>query len=331
VRFDLLLKQYETDLDRLTALEESGSLFAELSIGQCPCCGALPEKQCHESECELDISSTLRAVEQERNKIGRLIRELNNTIDTLNIEKMKLEKVVLHCTDSFNDLELLINDDLSPALLSNGKLLEALIMKSSSVEKQIDARRRIGTMEDQLDSLEGLGAGKKKKKNTKTIIPESSLKMFSAVMKGILNKWDYPNAETVHFNSETKIRDFIIGGKPRASEGKGLRALSYAAFMVGLMEYCRKYRVPHPGVVLLDSPLVAYYEPEGDGDDLRGTKVKDMFTEHLATAYSDRQIIVAENEAPPRCRERNINSIAFTKNASIGRYGFFPPVPNKLI
>ena len=42
--------------------------------------------------------------------------------------------------------------------------------------------------------------------------------------------------------------------------------------VIGLMEFCLERNLPHPNFVVLDSPLLAYWKPEGDDDDLRGTQ-----------------------------------------------------------
>ena len=125
------------------------------------------------------------------------------------------------------------------------------------------------------------------------------------------------------------FRSFVINGKPRASEGKGLRALSYSAVLVALLDFCRAQNKPHPGFVVLDSPLVAYREPDGEEDDLRGKDVKDHFYRNLAENYNDRQVIIIENEDPPEDIHQNINLIKFTKNRHMGRYGLFPYRPSE--
>jgi hypothetical protein len=74
---------------------------------------------------------------------------------------------------------------------------------------------------------------------------------------------------------------------------------------------------------VLDTPLLAYREPEGDEDDLSGTDVQDRFYEYLA-ARDERQVIVLENNDPPDSIKRRSQTIFFSKNPHLGRYGFFP-------
>ena len=90
------------------------------------------------------------------------------------------------------------------------------------------------------------------------------------------------------------------------------------------MEFCRDRSLPHPGFVILDSPLLAYWKPEGDDDDLRGTDLKEMFYRYLLGLNKDSQVIIVENEHPPDFVSAEGSVIVFTKNPHQGRYGFFP-------
>jgi hypothetical protein len=102
-----------------------------------------------------------------------------------------------------------------------------------------------------------------------------------------------------------------------------MRAITHAAFTVGLLEYTRVNELPHPGFVVLDTPLLAYREPEGEEDDLTGTDVQDRFYEYLE-ALKERQVIIFENNDPPEAVKRRSQTLFFSKNPHLGRYGFFP-------
>jgi hypothetical protein len=138
-----------------------------------------------------------------------------------------------------------------------------------------------------------------------------------------LESWNFPNAERLHFDLKTK--DFVLDGKPRASFGKGFRAITHAAVTLSLMCYCFHRDLPHPGFVLLDSPLLAYWKPEDDSDSLKlaGSDLKERFYSYLATNEARGQVIVIENEHPPM-DDGSIHSVVFTRNPSEGRYGLFP-------
>lgn len=74
---------------------------------------------------------------------------------------------------------------------------------------------------------------------------------------------------------------------------------------------------------MLDTPLLAYREPEGEEDDLRGTDVHQRFYEYLHS-QCERQVIVLENVDPPDTVQEAGQVTFFSKNPKRGRYGFFP-------
>jgi hypothetical protein len=79
--------------------------------------------------------------------------------------------------------------------------------------------------------------------------------------------------------------------------------------------------MPHPGFVVLDSPLVVYREPDADEGGF-SEHLKDAFYESLA-AYEGAQILILENEDPPSELETSANIIKFT-GTDRGRRGFIP-------
>jgi hypothetical protein len=96
------------------------------------------------------------------------------------------------------------------------------------------------------------------REDASNILMSQSVEEFTLKVQSLLEAWKYPGLRRVTFSDE-KV-DLVISGKERASEGKGFRAIAYAAFMIGLLDYCAdsKNELPHPGLVILDSPLVTY-------------------------------------------------------------------------
>ena len=144
--------------------------------------------------------------------------------------------------------------------------------------------------------------------------------LFSQEVEALLRAWHFPNLDRVTFSEEDQ--DLIISGRRRSSRGKGVRAVTHAAFNLALLKYCRGRSMPHPGFVLLDSPLVVYREPDPDEQGF-APGLKDAFYRTLAADFRDSQIIILENEDPPKDIEPNSNVVRFTGTAS-GRRGFIP-------
>ena len=138
----------------------------------------------------------------------------------------------------------------------------------------------------------------------------------------ILQQWHFPGATDVYFDEKTK--DVVIGGRPRGSRGAGLCAITYSAFTLALFQYCRSRNMPHPGFVILDSPLIAYKEPMPDDEDISSSDLKPRFYEHLEKFAGSQQIFVIDNTDPPA--EYAAKGTHFTANEKYGRYGLFPPL-----
>ena len=79
---------------------------------------------------------------------------------------------------------------------------------------------------------------------------------------------------------------------------------------------------PHPGLVLVDSPLVVYREPDAEEGSF-SREVKDSFYKSVTEDFKESQVIIFENEDPPTDVAGSANVIRFT-GAKHGRSGFIP-------
>ena len=153
-------------------------------------------------------------------------------------------------------------------------------------------------------------------------LPTKALFLLSQSVQALLKKWNFSGTEQVHF--DTKTNDFVLNGKHRASNGKGHRAITNAAAILGLLKYCENYKFANLGFVVLDSPLLAYEKPENDEENLSETDLNEKFLENLK-GWTSKQIIVFENKKSiPNNFSTGHQIEHFTKNELIGRYGFFP-------
>lgn len=73
----------------------------------------------------------------------------------------------------------------------------------------------------------------------------------------------------------------------------------------------------------MDSPLLAYYKPEGEDDvALQGSDLKEKFYDYLVKHHtSDSQILIVENQHPPESMDGLITMTVFTSNPKVGRFG----------
>ncbi len=82
---------------------------------------------------------------------------------------------------------------------------------------------------------------------------------FAQVVSSVLEEWQFPGNRHVSFDEGSC--DLLIDGKHRRDNGKGVRAVTHAAFKVALLIFCHDRNIPHPGFLVLDTPLLTYRDP----------------------------------------------------------------------
>lgn len=320
-RFTLLDKHYTSDIDRLRAIEEGGTLFNVLGSTHCPLCGAAPERHGVTAECDGNIDAVVEAARKEIGKIEVLRCELAATVRDLTREGENLEKRMPSIVQELNAISASVDGLIAPKLSSLRKSYSDFADKRAEVREALAFYATVQDMERRrADLAEGTEA-EKAAALVSADIPTAVADDFAQTVESILTEWHFPEAGRVHF--EAKTRDLVISGKSRSAFGKGLRAITHAAFTLGLLAFCRARQTPHPGFVVLDSPLLAYREPDGIEDDLRGTDLQEQFYAYLQALPDDRQVIVIENIDPPASIKSREQSLMFTKNPHHGRYGLF--------
>jgi hypothetical protein len=324
-RFRLLDQQYTNDLKRLAAIQQSGQFFVLREPMQCPLCGAPAEDQRHDAACDGNVDAVTHAAAAEIAKIQLLQSELHETVASLAAERVD---VVRDATTSRAELEQYqqqIDNALSPNFSDARQQFTKLIERRAAITQAIGLQKRIKAMRRKLDepvppTTIPESVREESAPEVVQYISTSILRDFSTTVSEILQQWHFPGATDVYFDETTK--DVVIGGRPRGSRGAGLCAITYSAFVLALFEYCRSRMMPHPGFVILDSPLIAYKEPQVEDEDITGTDLKPCFYEHLERFAGSQQIIVVDNTDPPP--EFVSKSTHFTQNPAIPRYGLFP-------
>ncbi|UUO01687.1 hypothetical protein M4D79_25500 [Mycolicibacterium novocastrense] len=320
-RFLLLSRQYASDLERLDMISEAGTLLALSNPDVCVLCGAATEHQNWDLHQVNELASLSEAVEAEKSKILTLVTDLNQTLQDVRRRGRAAQEQLAELRRSSDDLAVRLRQ-LDSALRPDRAQLRELIDKRSSVERAVTVQEHI----DAVDALRAQAAATELEvASTARERPSSSaLGEFCQIMRSALQAWHVQGSGSVRYDRTE--RDLVVGGRPRASRGKGVRALQHAAFSVSLVRYCDFRNLPSPGFVVLDSPLVTYREPDSDDpvwdpNALRSTS--DAFYADLSQSDSV-QIIVIENVAPPASLTGTFNEIAFTLNSETGRLGLFP-------
>lgn len=317
-RFHLLKDQYETDIKRLSFLLEGDHYFSMLDFERCPHCNQLVAST---EECDhLKVEQRKESYTKELYKIHSHLHDLNSALESMEVEHTSLLATIAEVKKRYEAVSVKIDEQLSPKMqLIQEELTEILNLQKkineydglqSSIERLTNEQRLISS-KVVLKTVEGGN-------QTSEIDYSGLLAELCIYIQGFLSSWNFPDSSGVDF--ESKSADIRISGKARRLFGKGYRSISYSAFVIGLMKYCLNSSLPHPGVVVLDSPVTSYKEEDGD-EDKTPEELQNKFFEELA--QTKQQVIILENKKPPTSITDKINYIEFTKNKKVGRYGFF--------
>ncbi|MBW2734411.1 MAG: hypothetical protein JRH20_18645 [Deltaproteobacteria bacterium] len=315
-RFELLQRQYQSDLRRLGAVGEAGARLAQMTEERCPVCGAPSEHhdRTHQRQHSApeEVSDACRA---EAKKLQILLLDLEKTINENVAESKNIEVERTQARQRLEEVQAHIAQEVGPRVTS---LLAAL----ATTRQHRDPLAKCVDLQAQRAELARLLAEANKPAPKAPKLPSPNVgadqaARFCEAAENLLRAFNFPNADRVSFSEEDQ--DLVIGERKRMSHGKGVRALTHAAFTLALLRYCRSEGRPHPGIAIIDSPLVVYREP--DADERGAYDVKDAFYRCVAEQFASDQILIFENEDPPEGISANI--ITFTGSDS-GRRGFIP-------
>lgn len=327
-RFGLLRDKYQSDLDRLEMVEEVGTLLGYFTPGICVFCGAEVEHQNQALHTHGEATEIAASVGGERTRTRALLADLLTTIDGIAEEGVDLDRERIAAQSALSGFEQSLSDldqQLAPVNAELAELLDA----RSSVERDLgllDQLERLMDLRRQYVADDGGTRG------TASIGPagipdDMALREFTQIVSRVLSDWQLAETEPVHFDRQ--IDDIIVAGRARPDRGKGMRSILHAAFKVALLSYCFARDLPHPGFLILDSPLVTYREPYGPPQDDEieldavSGYVADALFRNLAGDFPGQTVILENVDPPSDVTEKDAKTIRFTKSTE-SRYGFFP-------
>lgn len=319
-RFSLLEQQYISDLRRLENIAEASTRLGQMNEERCPVCGATAEHQEHEHQkAEAAPEDVAQSCLAEADKIRLLISDLHLTRADNDREIARLDDMSTQAKERVRAVATQLTDMLKPRV-------EIALLNFRESQTSRDTYRRALELQGRVNELQGLLIGLGLATTDKGAELESArvrsdeAEVFSKEVESLLRAWHFPGLDRVTFSEGDQ--DIVISGRTRSSHGKGVRAIAHAAFNLALLKSCLKGEMPHPGFVLIDSPLVVYREPDTDESGF-SHDVKDAFYRSIAEDFRASQVIIFENEDPPSDLGADANIIRFT-GASHGRQGFIP-------
>jgi hypothetical protein len=319
-RFKLLQQKYDSDFDRLVSLDEGSAVYLLLDDVPCPLCGTtLP----HQTRASLGSPNVVdmqrRAIAAEAAKIDK---QRTGLAAALSYETGQLHSFVAK------------REVLRAALQSQGARERRMIgsgieeFKVSATElarrrtelyTQARAFEEIARLTAEAARLQTVSVGKNSRIERQ--LTQDGLELSDHVLQ-LIHAWGFESIRQVTFDAAAF--DIKVDGRRRTSFGQGVRALFLAAYYVALLKYAEKVGHPHPGFVVIDSPLKPFSDRKQGDPDVPMTTVNMRFYSWLADWCGPGQVVILENEEPPAELKPTLLPLEFTKVQGVGRPGFFP-------
>lgn len=322
-RLVLLRDYYVSDANRLEAVIEAGAAFERLPTGECAVCGSVPDFN-DSASVDRALENFKTACSAELGKILVLSGDLNSTLKDFEFEEGTLALEEEDRYVEWKSINFELQEKLQPQRAIASSSFQELLKLKADLTKAVDFKLEISSLRKQLEKVE---AAKKIKIATSVFtdgVTAESAQPWCDEIERTLRAWKYNFHGRVTF--DPKKFDIVVGTQARGSMGKGYRAITHAACVVGLMRYCRSKKLPHPGFVVIDSPLNPFREKiDPEASTAISSDVKAAFYRDLAADRSGNQYVIIENTEPPPELHSQMHYEQFTANSEVGRAGFFPP------
>ncbi|MYQ73762.1 hypothetical protein GTY78_22435 [Streptomyces sp. SID4934] len=314
-RFDLLRQQYESDLARLHMVAEAGNLLGYFRTGTCVFCGAAPEHQqaghqLHETtQLQAAVTAEVRKTTELHTDLLTTIEDLEGQLDSLDSEHGTVQEQ----TEALRRDLATLDERLTPLNADT----QSLLATRSQIQADLAIHAQIQRLEDLKASLTSTPEEPPPARSDG--IPAADLASFESMVQEALQSWQVPGDNRVTYDQSTA--EISVDGRARHSRGKGMRSVIHAAFSTALARYTTTRDLPHPGFVVLDSPVLTYREPHEQDVQLTHNVVEHFYRGLLSDFPS--QIVVVENGDPPEDLNVHATVYAFSTEGS-ERAGFFP-------
>ncbi|MFM5153873.1 hypothetical protein ACEUAN_02905 [Aeromonas veronii] len=294
--FEKLASIYIADIERLESQEEAAFLLTVGHNGECSVCGSSSELVCNDL---IDINLLANASIAEIAKIEKKASELNFVIDSIKAQKYKISSEIDYLYHKLHMLDMNIAER-TPTVNDDDETLVNLRSKKELIANDLFILSQISSLNKKLQESELFKAPKKYASND--FYPSTEcIEYFCETYREILDEIEFPGDHSVSF--DFKRFDVIVGGNPRHLNGKGVRAILNSVFKIALLKMSREKNTFHPGLVILDSPLVTYRDPmkskhgglEKDEEELAKSKISYRFLNYLVSLKDLAQFIIIEN------------------------------------
>lgn len=306
-RYRQLKSQYESDMNRLDFIIDGGNRLGG-NAERCPFCdGEIPAEECVSYE---------EACKAEKIKVAAQLRDLGSVLSETHRDfEAELDRLA-ELERRRDGLTTQIEDVLKPDYDNLSEMLEAY-KAASSLQAEIEILESLDEEYGQDIYLEMQREVDAPKFDAKKLFRDDVFDDLSNLISSAVERCGYPDFRFAGLNRATF--DVTVNGKDKKFEGKGYRGFLNSIFAFVLMKYLDEYGKHAPRMLILDSPILSLKESKQEGV---AEGMKSSMLSYMLDQCGNCQVIIVENEIPDDVDFSAANLIEFTKNGSIGRYGF---------
>ncbi len=297
-RYKLLSARYKSDLGRLDFIAEGAHYFDGLQEVHCPLCDQ-PMSRDHSHVAQKRSADVYAGARAEAAKIKALNTDLSQAITTLEERLADWREGEATSQKNIKDFREHLDRQLAPALSDLNSQLEKLIRRRVELEGARNDKDQLENLQLMKAEIERTSTGKTGTSKWEPL-PSVALRNLCKSIETVLIEWQWSAEPRVEFDQADF--DIVVDGQSRQSHGKGVRSILHSAFVIGPLRYSSQYEKPHPGFVVLDSPLTSYRKSPSvnNGDGPIPPRIEVGFWKALADVSSMVQVIVIENKEPPK-------------------------------
>ncbi|GCO38831.1 hypothetical protein [Escherichia coli] len=332
-RYSLLEERYHSDLKRLDFISEGSHYFTSLQEVPCSLCGQnLLHPHSENAKKLMNSNEVRRSSLAEAAKIHGYLAGLQKAMSDLDRRKEALNIDRYKSKESLDGMKNQIKYTFEPLLTLSKESLDLAIEQRAERDSELNDRQRWFELLKHQKDIEILLEKSSQPRLEWEGLSTRTLAELCREIETVLKDWKWGAEPDVSFNE--KEYDIIVDGQPRQSHGKGVRAILYSAFIIGLLKYCIKKGYPHPGLVVIDSPLTSYKKKAAATvsgfDEPISAGIEEGFWHSLTQLPDTLQIIVIENKEPPVSIMNKVHYEWFAgEHAMDGERRALIPLPSK--
>ncbi|AYG59988.1 hypothetical protein CCGE525_15100 [Rhizobium jaguaris] len=331
-RYRLLVERYASDLQRLDFIAESSHYYDGLQESACPMCGQLLVGEAHDhgEDAEFRAEEVHVSASAEAAKIRGLQSDLKATIADLVERDAYWKDQKENASRELETIDQQLDNVLTPARATVRNSLNELVQRRLELQTARADRLEAARLAELRAKLERQLSEPTAKPTWAGLEPKAVTDL-SLEIQGVLKEWSWKEDVRVEFLEDRF--DIKVDGKLRRSHGKGFRAVMHAALSIAILRFCKKNEKPHPGFVVLDSPLTTVKQRSGQAAVEVAEKdrllpwIEPSFWKSISKTDASVQIIVLDNKEPPLDLTDDLNVQLFV-GPEVGpgqRAGFIPP------